>query len=171
VTEHKRGGPWSELCAAVESFPEGQLWRHNVSGDLPGVGNRVNRRELRELVAANTGRRGFTYTHVPPTDANLAAVREANAGGFTINLSAHGPEHVDRLRALAGPGVPLVTIQRADAPRREVTPDGHVIRTCPAAISDRVTCATCGVCAQADRDTVIGFPVHGGGAKAAEATL
>ena len=37
VTAGKRGGNWSELTDFVRSLKPHQVWRHNVSGDLPHV--------------------------------------------------------------------------------------------------------------------------------------
>ena len=46
----------------VRSLPERQLWRHNQAGDLPHTSGMINSL-LGQLVKANSGRRGFTYTH------------------------------------------------------------------------------------------------------------
>jgi hypothetical protein len=54
---------WPELCARVAALPDGQLWRHNVAGDLPGDGEEIDAAALGDLVAANRGRRGFTFSH------------------------------------------------------------------------------------------------------------
>ena len=56
----------------------------------------INPRMLAELVAANRGKRGFTYTHKPPSQ-ECAAIRRANRNGFTINLSADTLEEEDKL--------------------------------------------------------------------------
>ena len=81
------------LCERVAALPAGQLWRHNQAGDLPGENGAIDAPALGRLVAANKGRRGFTYTHKPTTTANLAAIKQANAGGFTINLSGNNLNH------------------------------------------------------------------------------
>ena len=107
------GLSWRELCDAVAELPAGQLWRYAVAGDLPGVGERVNLRELRQLLRANTGRRGFTYTH-KRSAAALRAVAEANAAGFTVNLSADNLAEADELAA-TGAG-PVAVVLPADAP-------------------------------------------------------
>ncbi|KKN01863.1 hypothetical protein LCGC14_1123600, partial [marine sediment metagenome] len=87
-----RGGDvgisWGEFLDRVRALPRGQLWRHNLAGDLPGKGNRIAGSKLRELVAANEGRCGFTFTHKPMTTTARHWVRNANRRGFTINLSA-----------------------------------------------------------------------------------
>src|SRR6187431_3010559 len=40
VTE--KGLDWSAFCLQIAALPEGQLWRHNQAGDLPGVGEDVH---------------------------------------------------------------------------------------------------------------------------------
>ena len=88
VTEGTRGIDWKEFVREVRSFRRGQLWRHNQAGDLPGEGSEINAAELNELVAANKGKRGFTYTHKPlNVGMNEALIRKANKDGFTINTS------------------------------------------------------------------------------------
>lgn len=89
VTDGRRGDTWGEFNRKIGALPVGQLWRHNQAGDLPGVGDKLDTKALGELVKANRGRRGFTYTHKPlTTAAERKAVAKANAGGFTVNLSA-----------------------------------------------------------------------------------
>ena len=73
----------------------------------------INPRMLAELVTANRGKRGFTYSHRHASPENLAAIRDANRQGFTINLSASTLEEADALaRKKAGP---VVVILRANA--------------------------------------------------------
>jgi hypothetical protein len=163
VTKGIRGVPFAEFLSLITALPIGQLWRHNQAGDLPGVGQRIDRTKLRALTKANEGKFGFTYTHKPPTTANLAAIKEANEGGFTVNLSADSLDQADAYVALqVGPVV--VTLPE-DQRKPFRTPSGTYVAICPAVISDTVTCATCGMCAKRARSSVIGFPVHGNGRK------
>ena len=167
ITAGTRGDPWQIFCSKVAKLPAGQLWRHNVAGDLVGDRRRINPAALRKLVAANTGKRGFTYTHYSPTIGNNAAlIREANESGFTINLSANSPAHADSLASL---GIaPVVTILPIDAPRKLVTPAGRKVATCPATYRD-VTCADCGLCqSRAANRPIVGFPAHGTWSKLAD---
>lgn len=170
VTEGKRGGSLADLCASIAALPDGTLWRHNVAGDLPGEGDLIDRADMKRLIEANIGRRGFTYTHKPPSYSdNATMIAYANNMGFTVNLSANTLAHADRLVAL-GIG-PVVVVQdvpegtRADT----VTPEGHKVATCPATYRDDVTCATCGLCAARDRKVIVGFPAHGASKRAAAA--
>ena len=166
VSSGARGGSLEELCTAVREFPEGQLWRHNQAGDLPGDGDLIDAIALLRLVAANVGRRGFTYTHKPPIGANAAAIADANARGFTVNLSANNLAHADELAAL-GIG-PVAVVLPTDQSSNTVTPGGRRVVICPATQRDDVSCATCKLCASnvATRP-IVGFPAHGSGAKRA----
>lgn len=166
VTAGERGLDWQSFCDEIAALPAGQLWRHNQAGDLPGLDNYINPAAMELLVKANKGRRGFTYTHKPPTPENLEIIRAANAAGFTVNLSANNLHQADELAA-TGAG-PVVTILPADAPAKTTTPAGRPVITCPAQTRDDVSCADCQLCARADRPTIIGFLAHGTGAKKAE---
>ncbi len=168
---------WKDFCRAVHELPVGQLWRHNEAGDLPGRGLAIDPVRLLELVVANQGRRGFTYTHKPmilrqwsraghgyvKSDAviikrNRAAVVEANKNGFTVNLSADTIAEAD---ALAELGPTVVTLPH-DAPiKGNRTTAGRHIVVCPAEYSEKVTCASCGLCAHATRKSIVGFRAHG----------
>ena len=166
VTAGDRGLTWPEFCDEISRLPDGQLWRHNQAGDLPGLGDYINPAAMQLLIDANKGRRGFTYTHKPATAENLELIRAANAAGFTVNLSANNLAHADAL-AETGAG-PVVTVLPTNAPAKTTTPAGRPVITCPAQTRDDVSCADCQLCARADRPTIIGFLVHGTGAKKAE---
>ena len=155
-----KGCDFDTLLMKIRKIPAGNLWRHNEAGDL-------DFETLERLVAANSGRRGFTYTHHVPTQnpRRLADLRAANAGGFTINVSADNVLIADRYVAL---GLPTVVVLSQKAPNVSYTPAGNKIVACPAEKSDRVTCATCGLCQIADRPYIIGFRAHGTRKKTAE---
>jgi hypothetical protein len=162
----QRGGDLAALCESVAALPAGQLWRHNVAGDLPGAGEEVDAAALGEIVKANMGRRGFTYTHKKSADGIYWAA-QATAWGFTVNLSADDAGDADALAELdAGP---VVAIVPTDTPEKSYTPAGRTIIVCPAQTRDGVTCASCGLCARADRGVIIGFRAHGTRAKVADA--
>jgi hypothetical protein len=154
----ERGMSWVDFCGTVEALPVGQLWRHNVAGDLPGDNEDINPVLLGELVHANIGKRGFTYTHKTNNPANYQWIKAANQWGFTVNLSANNLEHADQL---AGLNIgPVVTVLPIDAPRTTTTPAGRTVVTCPATYRDDIACNTCQLC-QRQRETIVGFPVHG----------
>lgn len=159
-----RGDNLSDLCEKIAALPDGQLWRHNVAGDLPGRGETVDAAALGEIVRANIGKRGFTYTHKKSADAVIWA-RHATNWGFTVNLSADDAGEAD---ALAAHGLPLVCIVPMDTPEKTTTPGGLPIVICPAQTRDDKTCADCGLCARADRAVIVGFRAHGTRAKIAD---
>lgn len=170
VTRGERGTDLPGLCEQIESLPAGQLWRHDQAGDLPGRNNRIAPAQLREIARANVGRRGFTYTHKPATPANLRAIREASALGFTINLSANSLAHADTLAETA-PGLPLVAVVPEHPGKTTSTPAGRPVTVCPATYRDDVTCASCGLCQRSNRRAIVAFPAHGSSRrKAAEAS-
>jgi len=158
VTAGDRGMSWSEFCDTIAALPAGQLWRHNQAGDLPGVGESIDPVALGQLIEANTGRRGFTYTH-KHSDESIFWVTYANLHGFTINLSANDLHHADQLYDT---GCPVVVVLPIDAPQQTVTPAGRKVITCPATYRDDISCATCQLCSR-QRDTIVGFPAHGTG--------
>jgi hypothetical protein len=152
-----RGVELAALLRFIESMPAGQIWRHNVAGDLNGHGEELDAAELGQIVAANTGRKGFTYTHKKSPDA-IKWARHATEWGFTINLSADDAGEADEL---AAHGLPVVCIVPADTPKHTTTPAGRPILVCPAQTVDYMTCALCGQCQKADRRQIIGFRAHG----------
>jgi hypothetical protein len=173
ITKGERGGFLSTLVRQIQSFPTGQVWRHNQAGDLPGKSDDIDSKALLRLVRANAGRRGFTYTHKPVEGHgsmethNRAAVRHANANGFAINLSGNSLAHADRLADLnAGP---VVAVVPENAPATMETPAGRKAIVCPAQQRDDITCSTCQLCQRANRSVIIAFRAHGSSKRKAEA--
>lgn len=178
VTEGRRGQPWPaflrDLAEALRRNPA-PIWRHNQVGDLPGHGARIDATALGQLarVSREAGRRGFTYTHkpllasqAPEAAANVTALRHAARAGFVVNASANNLGHAD---ALADLGLPVCVTVPADHPATSATPAGRKVVICPAQQREGVNCASCGLCARADRSVIIGFRFHGTGARKAEA--
>ena len=177
VTAGKRGDDWQTFVAKIAALPLGQFWRHNQAGDLPGFGDVIDRDALKELTAANTGKKGFTYTHKPMffntsaggylAENNRRAVRDANRDGFTVNLSGNTLEHADTLAALNI--APVCVVLPSNAKTNTVTPQGRKVVICPATQRDNVTCDSCRLCSKSKRTCIIGFPAHGTGARKASA--
>lgn len=153
----KTGIGIESLVEEISNLPSGQLWRYSVAGDLPGVGEDVDAYELGQIVKANFGRRGFTYTH-KKSAAAIKWARHANDWGFTVNLSADDAGEADKLAAF---GLPVVVIVPVDTPSLTYTPNGRQIVVCPAQVSNNVTCEKCGLCQMRDRKSIIGFRAHG----------
>ena len=131
----------SAFTAQIAALPEGQAWRHNQAGDLPGEGNRIDVAKLSALVEANRGPQGLellvTNLSTRSTSRTVSAIANANAGGFVINLSADTLAEANELATLnVGPVVVVLDAQdgtRADT----VTPAGRRVVTCPANIPRR----------------------------------
>ena len=167
VNNGTRGGTLDELCSKIKRLPKHQLWRWAQAGDLPGDGQHINAADMTQLVAANSGRRGFGYTHYDAFDAhNAQLIKAANDDGFVINLSADSLDRADELAAL---GIaPVACILPTGTVKPLMTPAGRHVSICPATVRDDVTCASCGICAVPGHKAIIGFPAHGSGAKKAQ---
>lgn len=165
-----RGHDIRAHAKAIAALPPGQAWRMNVAGDLPGDGETIDAYALGEIVKANKGRRGFTYTHKHHPDA-ITWIRHANGWGFTINLSADDAGHADTLAKL-GAG-PIACIVPTDTPEISYTPEGRQIVICQAQTGEGATCESCGNftpwCSRADRAFIVGFRAHGSKAKQTDA--
>ena len=102
VTSGERGGSWDDLTNFISSLNAGQLWRHNVSGDLPYVKapdgqELINLALLKQLIDANkaSGAKGYTYSHHKLNTHNLEALKYSNAKGYTYShhkLNTHNLE-------------------------------------------------------------------------------
>lgn len=152
---------FTQLLDAIRAQPDGAIWRHNQAGDLPSDDQKtIDRTKLREITAANQGRRGFTYTHfdVITNEANRLAVKEANDNGFTINLSADTLQEADSLAETNC--APVTVVVPATVTENTTTPQGRKVVICPARTHDNVNCSTCGLCAR-QRDAIIAFPALG----------
>ena len=157
VSNGTRGTDWATFTATIAALPDGQLWRHNQAGDLPQVDGSIDAVKLGQLVAANAGRRGFTYSHHRDA-ASIAWIRHANAWGFTVNLSANDLADADALADHAAG--PVVVVLPSTQTANTVTPAGRAVVICPATQRDDVSCATCQLC-QRQRAAIVGFPAHG----------
>jgi len=165
VTSGKRGKAFNEFLLDILALPVDQLWRHNEAGDLPGKGDCIDPEKLVQLVTANHGKRGFTYTHKPVLNnsENSEAVKQSNENGFTVNLSADSLEEADQLKEL---GIaPVVVVLPEDQSKPLETPAGNRVAICPNFLKRGITCSTCQLCQKATRKAMIGFPLHGSGKK------
>lgn len=160
----QRGQDLEGLIRAINRLPKGQIWRANVAGDLPGQGEQVDAYALGQIVKANRGRKGFTYTHKKSPEA-ITWAKHATAWGFTVNLSADDAAEAD---ALAATGAPVVCLVPMDTPKHTTTPQGRPVLVCPAQTTEGMTCSLCQLCQKADRRQIIGFRAHGTKAKQAD---
>jgi len=157
VSNGTRGTDWDTFTQTIAALPDDQLWRHNQAGDLPKKNNSIDAVKLGQLVAANAGRRGFTYSHHRDAES-INWIRHANAWGFTVNLSANDLADADALADHdAGP---VVVVLPSTQTANTTTPAGRAVVICPATQRDNVSCATCQLC-QRQRAVIVGFPAHG----------
>lgn len=168
VSSGERGTDWQGLCDFVQSLPEHQLWRHNQAGDLPHHHGVIDHAALAHLVVANTGRRGFTYTHHTLTPENVSMLTRSNRQGFTVNASTESLGGADHALSL---GLPAVTVVRNDQPVPKRSPAGNRVVVCPAQTRSDVACADCQLCSKADRGCIVAFLAHGTQAKKVNAAL
>jgi hypothetical protein len=169
VTAGTRGVPWAEFLQLIRNLPPHQLWRHNQSGDLYRPGNAIGRTALAQLVEANRGRRGFTYSHHKRTPRTVEAFRAATANGFTVNASCHTEAEAD---AAIADGLRAVFIVPADDARTTwETAGGNRAVVCPAQRFERMDCATCQLCQARPQNVAIAFKAHGTSRRKVEAVI
>lgn len=163
VTQGERGGTLEHFLSQIQQLPEGQLWRHNQAGDLPHTNGEINEDDMVELVTANKGKRGFTYTHhLPEKGKNAELIQKANRAGFTVNLSGDNLTHADELVDSDIAPVTVVLPHTVHGNEKLETPKGRRVVVCPATYREDISCATCQLCASAKADRpIVGFPAHG----------
>jgi hypothetical protein len=161
VSQGLRGTDWQGFVTQVSKFKPGQLWRHNQAGDLPSNdGKIIDWAKLDDLIQANQGKRGFTYTHYSWEGFNGSLIKQSNAQGFTINTSTENLE--DALNSFKA-GFPTTVILNPGEHQGQKTFEhlGAKVAICPAQVSEDVTCSTCALCQKPDRRVIVGFLAHG----------
>ena len=160
VSNAERGVTYDQFVEQVRKIQRGQLWRHNISGDLQHNDGNIDYLKLRKLIDANKGRKGFTYSHHVLNEHNVICLQNANGMGFTVNASCESVDDADRV--MTEHQIPAVAVIPSTESRRFFnTSSGRKVIVCPATIHENVTCSTCGLCQKADREFVIAFPAHG----------
>lgn len=160
VSNAERGVTYDQFVEQVRKIQRGQLWRHNVSGDLQHNDGNIDYLKLRKLIDANKGRKGFTYSHHVLNEHNVICLQNSNGMGFTVNASCESVDDADRV--MTEHQIPAVAVIPSTESRRFFnTSSGRKVIVCPATIHENVTCSTCGLCQKADREFVIAFPAHG----------
>ena len=165
VSQGLRGGSWDDLAKFVSELNAGQLWRHNVSGDLPyntapDGQELINLAMLKQLVDANkaSGAKGYTYSHHKLNTHNLEALKYANKNGFTINASCESLAQADDA---INRGLPAVCVVNSDKDTPTHTPAGRKVTICPAQLHENVQWANCKLCSYSNRSQVVAFLSHG----------
>lgn len=169
VTAGARGVAWPDFLQLVRRLPLGQLWRHNQAGDLWKPGTVTGRTALNQLVEANRGRRGFTYSHHKRTRATVEAFRAATSNGFTVNASCETEAAAD---AAMADGLRAVFVVSADDQRTAwQTAGGNRAVVCPAQRFDAMTCARCQLCHARPSNVAVAFRAHGTAWRKVEAVI
>ena len=167
VSAGERGTDWQGLCDFIQALPDRQVWRHNQAGDLPHTFGDIDHALMAHLVVANTGKRGYTYTHHVLNKHNVDIIKRANRQGFTINASTESLSAADDA---IKQGLPAVVVVPNNQPVPECTPDGRKVVLCPAQSRD-TNCADCKLCSHAKRTCVVAFQAHGTAAKPVNTTV
>jgi hypothetical protein len=165
-----RGIDLFSFCESIKSLPEGSLFRHNQSGDLPHKDGTIDHISLTLIAQACHSQRltAWTYTHHDVNNSrNSDSIAVSIGLGLTVNVSAHSQ---DQAADCHKKGLPSVCIVPRDETRKHWEHDGVKFLVCPAQTSDR-TCSECKLCAIADRSCVVAFKAHGTQAKKVEATI
>jgi hypothetical protein len=158
VTAGRRGASWPDFLAQIAALPAGTFWRHNQAGDIQDPNTVAGRTALKQLVNANRGRRGFTFSHHPLTRAVVEAFKAATAQGFTVNAST---ETIDAADTAVSRGLrAAVVVPSTDTRRIWLSPNGNRVVTCPAQIHEGVTCSTCGLCQWRPASVIVAFRAH-----------
>ena len=171
VSSGERGSNWWEFCAQVLNLKPNQLFRVNVSGDLPtnedGLIDEVklftliNCCELQEL-------RAWTYTHHhlntrKNSRENLAIIKASKSKHLTINLSCE-----DRYQA-ANYQQEGFNVSIVDDDLFELLRDGYQVKqgttkfvACPEQLpNSKATCSTCKLCTRSSsKRPVVVFKQH-----------
>lgn len=164
VSSGAAGHKWDAFIEIVRGFKPGQMWRHNQAGDLPGKDNVLDGEKVYQLLEANSGKRGFTYTHYPMKNRlNRAIVKRANKEGFTINVSLNSLTELEA--AFNDPiydGLPLTAVAPPEYENEKfVEGMSKTAVVCPAVNGTAENCVSCGLCQKANRKVAIVFPAHG----------
>lgn len=169
VTEGSRGVPWADFLQLIRRLPVGQLWRHNAAGDLWKPGTVTGRAALAQLVEANRGRKGYTYSHHRRTPATVQAFKAATANGFTVNASCQTETEAD---AAMADGLRAVFVVPSDDQRTQwETAGGNRAVLCPAQRFDAMDCNRCRLCQSRPSNIAVVFRAHGTGRRKVEAVL
>lgn len=166
----ERGISATEFLSLIKNLPDNQFWRHNQAGDLPQEKEGyIDQKFVKALVSANSGKKGFTYTHHDISKKeNLKIVKEANEKGFTINLSGN---NIDHAIELSKTNLPVVAVVPSDTKVKHFEYKGEKFLVCPATYNERINCDRCRLCQKVNRKYIIAFPAHGTSKKIIDKTL
>lgn len=170
VSDGTRGVSAPEFFRLIAALISGQLWRHDQVGDFPHTLGRISRRFLKGLVAANKGKKGYTYSHHDlKLGENLSLLRMANRQGFTVNISTETEAAADSAIATGLPAV--LTVSSTEQRKVWQTAAGNRVVTCPAQRVKDLTCMACELCHKRPSRLIIAFVAHGSGKNKVNAAI
>jgi len=154
VSSGERGSNWYDFVDKVKTLRKNQLFRVNVSGDLPTDQEElIDEDKLIALINAceNRGLRAWTYTHLHLiSDKNLETIRQLVSDNLTINLSCEDVgealdyrEHGFNVSIVNDDLFDYLTINHDLFYERKFL--GSFI-ACPEQYKEGVTCSTCRLC-------------------------
>jgi hypothetical protein len=172
VNNGDRGTDWDTFCSQVEKLKPGTLFRHNVSGDLPTIGETIDTVKLDQLQCAvtNSGAKFYTYTHWNVSQTNRDIIKRFSQYGFTINVSTEtirtaAKYHLEGLDVVITDTAlfkfAVNNLKEYKQPTK-IKYCGEAVKVipCPEQYTDSATCATCKLCTRVNRDFVIAFKEH-----------
>ncbi len=167
VSKGERGSNWWDFCQSVLNLKPKQLFRLNVSGDLPtNQDNLIDRDKLSTLVQACELQelRAWTYTHHHlKHPKNLDIIKSNESKHLTINLSCE-----DRYQA-ANYQQEGFNVSIVDDDLFELLRDGYQVKqgttkfvACPEQLpNSKATCSTCKLCTRSSsKRPVVVFKKH-----------
>lgn len=172
VNRAERGTDWNTFCNQVERLKPGTLFRHNVSGDLPTIGDTLDTVKLDQLQCAvtNSGAKFYTYTHWNISQTNRDIIKRFSQYGFTINVSTEtirtaAKYHLEGLDVVITDTAlfkfAVNNLKEYKQPTK-IKYCGEEVKVipCPEQYTDSATCATCKLCTRVNRDFIIAFKEH-----------
>ena len=164
------GISFDALLDNIKALPKGQLWRHNVAGDLPSLAGLVDSNEFNRLVETSKHTRPIIYTHHKLYPHNQKLFAKARSEGIVVNASC---ESIGTAISAVKSGINAVCIMPTSADPVTKILDCHTqkevarVVICPAQQKENVTCASCGLCSRdrVDVGVIVGFLAHGAKSK------
>ena len=149
---------WNTFIQRIRELPVGSQVRWGQAGDLPGVGNKIDKQKMIQLVENTRHLKMFTYTHKPLTKGNLSIIEYANNNGFTVNISCDSISDALNLQqkfTLLGYEIPITTTVPENYSNEHPN-----IKICPAQLTN-IHCNVCQWCMKNDRKFIVAFKAHG----------
>lgn len=170
VSDGTRGVSAAEFFRLIAALLPGQFWRHDQVGDFPHTLGRISRRFIKGLIAANKGKKGYTFSHHDlKLGENLSLLRSANRQGLTVNISTETEAAADSAIAAGLPAV--LTVASAEQRIAWNTAAGNRVVTCPAQRVRDLTCQACELCHKRPSKLIIAFVAHGSGKNKVNAAI